>query len=107
MEMILLQSGGGGGLSLLFPLLIFAVFYFFMIRPQAKKQKEQSKFVKELEKGMDVVTGSGIVGKINKIEDGFVTLQVDSKTFIKFIQSAISKEMTDALQSSDDKSKKS
>jgi preprotein translocase subunit YajC len=106
-NIILLQTGGAGAINILFMVAIFAVFYFFLIRPQAKKQKEQTKFADQLEKGSEVITASGIVGKINKIEGNFVTLQVDTKTFIKVAKSAISKEMTDLLSSSDEKSNKS
>ena len=67
-NLILLQSTGAGTINILFMVAIFAVFYFFLIRPQAKKQKDQTKFVDQLEKGNEVVTASGIVGKINKIE---------------------------------------
>ena len=86
---------------------IFAVFYFFLIRPQAKKQKEQTKFVDQLEKGSEIITASGIVGKINKIEGNFITLQVDTKTFLKVSKSAVSKEMTDLLSTPDEKTNKS
>ena len=80
------------------PLLaIVVVFYFFFIRPQQKKQKQQDVFVKEMKKGDDVVTTSGILGKINKIEGDIVTLQLDSKTYIRIMKSAISKDMTDAI----------
>ena len=104
-DFIFLQAAGGGAFdptSLVFMLAIFVVFYFFLIRPQQKKAKEQTKFSDSLEKGMEVVTASGIVGKINKIEDPFVTLQVDTKTFIKFTKSAISKEMTEAIQTTNE-----
>lgn len=77
-------------------LLIFVVFYFFIIRPQSKKTKDQQTFTQALQKGDDVVTASGIFGKINKIEEGIVTLQVDTKTFIRVTKSAISKELTEA-----------
>ncbi len=93
-------------LNLLFPILIIAVFYFFLIRPQSKVRKEQDNFVNDLEKGKEVVTASGIIGRINKIEDNIVTLQVDTKTFIRITKSAISKEMTDALISGDDTASK-
>jgi preprotein translocase subunit YajC len=81
------------------------IIYFFFIRPQAKKQKEQKAFMANLNKGDEVITSSGIVGRINKIEDGFVTLQVDPKTFIKVLESAVSKEMTDFLNSPSEDSK--
>lgn len=96
--MMFLQSAGGSNMmNLILFGGILLVFYFFIIRPQAKKQKEQNKFATSLEKGKEVATASGIVGKINKIEDEFVFLQLDPKTFIKVFKSAISKEMTDAL----------
>lgn len=96
-------------MNIFFMVAIFGVFYFFMIRPQAKKQKEQNKFVEQLEKGNEVITASGIVGKINKIEGNFVTLQVDTKTFLKVTKNAISKEMTDMLgtTATDEKTNKS
>ena len=101
-NMMFLQSAGNAGMinMVLFGGILL-VFYFFIIRPQAKKQKEQAKFVNSLEKGKEVVTGSGIVGKINKVEDNFVQLQVDQKTYLKVLKSAISKEMTEALKKSD------
>ncbi len=105
---ILLQAGNGGGMmNIFFMVAIFAVFYFFLIRPQAKKQKEQNKFVEQLEKGREVITASGIVGKINKIEGNFVTLQVDTKTFLRVAKSAISKEMTELLATADEKTNNS
>lgn len=96
--MILLQSGNA--ITSFLPLvLMIVVFYFFMIRPQAKKQKEQNDFQNGLAKGDRVVTGSGVLGKITKLDDKTVTLEVDSKTYIRFAKSAISKEMTDGLAS--------
>jgi preprotein translocase subunit YajC len=106
-NLILLQTGGAGTINILFMVAIFAVFYFFLIRPQAKKTKEQTKFVDQLEKGNEVITASGIVGKINKIDGNFVTLQVDTKTFLKVTKSAISKEMTELLTTSNEKTNKS
>ncbi|MEM9919564.1 MAG: preprotein translocase subunit YajC [Bacteroidota bacterium] len=101
-EMILLQAGGAGDLLSQFgPLiLIVAVFYFFFIRPQNQKNKAQKTFVDNLQKGDDVVTASGIFGKVNKIEDDIVTLQVDTKTFIRFTRGAISKDLTEGANAS-------
>ena len=99
LNMIFLQSSGGAGMmNLIFFGGIILVFYFFIIRPQQRKQKQQGSFIKELAKGDEVVTSSGIVGKISKIEDNFVSLQIDQKTFIKVLKSAISKDMTDAIK---------
>lgn len=90
-----LQSTASSAYSFIFPALMLAFFYFFFIRPQIKKQKEQTAFSSELKKGDEVVTASGIIGHINKIEEQVVTLELDSKTFIRVVPSAISKEMTD------------
>lgn len=53
--------------------------------------------MEELEKGDDVVTASGIIGKINKIEDNIVQLEVGTKTYIRVTKNAISKEMTESV----------
>ena len=102
--MIFLQSSGGAGMmNLIFFGGIILVFYFFIIRPQQRKQKQQNNFINELNKGDEVVTSSGIVGKIQKIEDNFVSLQIDQKTFLKVLKSAISKDMIDAIKPKADK----
>ena len=85
-------------------LLMIVVIYFFFIRPQSKKQKEQTNFVNDLKKGTEVVTGSGIIGKITKVDETpIVQLQIDQKTFVKVLKSTISKELTDALDTSEAK----
>ena len=78
--------------------MIVIVMYFFFIRPQAKKQKEQAKFAADLTKGSEVVTSSGIIGKIVKLDENEVTLMVDQKAQIRFMRSFISKEMTDSFK---------
>jgi preprotein translocase subunit YajC len=105
--MVFLQASGGG--QSIFQLVIFGaifvVFYFFFIRPQAKKQKAQGSFVNEIAKGDEIVTGSGIIGKINKIEDKVIHLQVDQKTFLKVLKSTVSKELTEAYQAKEEEKK--
>ena len=71
---------------------IAVVFYFFMIRPQQKKQKEQKNFGEAIKKGDMVVTIGGVHGKVYGIEDNSVILEVDKSTKIKFEKSAISLE---------------
>ena len=85
-------------INLVFLGAMFLIFWLFLIRPQTKKQKEQRVFMDNIEKGQDVVTASGILGRINKIEDQIVTLEVGNKTYIKVVKSAISKEMTEQIQ---------
>ena len=97
--MIFLQAQPNPIMQFLPLIAIIFVFYFFFMRPQQKKQKAQSTFLDNLNKGDEVSTGSGLIGKINKIEDQIVTLQIDQKTFIRVLKSAISKEMTEAIKS--------
>ena len=69
---------------------LFAIVYFFMIRPQNKKQKEIQKFRNALEVGQDVITIGGIHGTIKRIEDNdIITLSVSTGVEIKFDRSAI------------------
>jgi len=73
------QPGAESSLmSIGFMVVIFIVFYFLLIRPQAKRQKEHKAMVDALNKGDEVVTAGGIVGKITDIADQFVTVQVAS-----------------------------
>lgn len=98
MLLILLQQGQGGLISLLPFLMVLFIIYFFFIRPQARKQKEQIAWTDQLKKGDRVVTGSGVVGKISKIDSEIITLEVGQKVFIPFVKGAISKDMSDALK---------
>src|SRR5688572_19058936 len=100
MFLFLLQAPSGGGLlGSLWPLLaMFVVVFFFFIRPQAKKQKDQVRFLEALDKGEEVVTTSGIIGRINKIEGSIVTLAIAEKTFVRITKGSISKEMTEAYR---------
>ena len=100
-DVLLLQGAAPGGGSMITTFLFFGamilVFWLFMIRPQAKRQKEQNTFLGSLEKGDEVVTASGILGRINKIEDDVITLEVGNKVYIRVTRNAISKEMTDTI----------
>ncbi|MFK7771093.1 MAG: preprotein translocase subunit YajC [Saprospiraceae bacterium] len=96
LDMILLQSAGNSFIQTLPLLVMVVVIWLFFIRPQTKKAKEEQTFITDLEKGMEVVTKSGMIGKINKIDDKEIQLQVDTKTFIRITRGAVSKELTDA-----------
>jgi len=76
-------------------ILIIAVFYFFMIRPQMKKQKEITAFRNSLAKGDKVVTTGGIYGKIVEMKDNTVLLQVDDNVKIRVDKAALVKDMSD------------
>ena len=97
---ILLQAAGPGAIpvqTIVMFGLIFVVFYFFMIRPQVKKQKDQKKFVEELKKGDKVVTTAGIHGRVVDVTDTMVTIDVDNSVKIRFDKSAISLEASKLL----------
>ena len=66
----------GGMMPLVFIVVMFAIFYFLLIRPQAKRQKEQKAMIEALNKGDEVVTTGGMVGRITDISDQYLTLQV-------------------------------
>lgn len=87
---VFLQMGGGSS-QMIMLVLVIGVFYFFMIRPQMKKQKEESKFRSTIEKGDKVVTVGGIHGKVISTQDTTVMLEVDSGR-MKIEKNAISKE---------------
>lgn len=70
--------------------LIFAIFYFLLIRPQQKQQQKHQKMVSRLSKNDEVVTNGGIHGTIVNTDEDTVTLRVDDNTRIKFQKNAIS-----------------
>jgi preprotein translocase subunit YajC len=82
-------AGGQGGMFIPM-IMIFVVFYFMLIRPQQKKQRELQDWLKSLKKGDEVVTTGGIIGKISGITDTVVTLEVQEKVRMKFLRSHIS-----------------
>ncbi|MDD4143090.1 MAG: preprotein translocase subunit YajC [Prolixibacteraceae bacterium] len=79
-------------------LLIIVIFYFFMIRPQMKRQKEVRKFRESLAKGDRVVTTGGIYGRIIEIKETTVILEVAKDVQIKVDKNGIIKDMTDAAR---------
>lgn len=85
-------------------ILIFAVMYFFMIRPQIKKQKQEKKFGAELKKGSKIVTKSGIHAKVVDINDNDNTCTVETMSGkLKVEKSAISMEMSQKLNNPEKK----
>lgn len=75
--------------SLVMLAIMFAIFYFLLIRPQQKRAKEHQELLANLQKGAEVETNGGIIGKIHNIADDTVTLQVADNVRIKFRKSAI------------------
>lgn len=93
---IVLQAQGGGLMSFLPLVLIIIVFWFFMIRPQMKRQKELKNFREALRKGDKVVTTGGIYGKVAEIQDYYIVMEVEGQVHLKIDKSAVIKDMTDA-----------
>jgi preprotein translocase subunit YajC len=77
---------------------IFVFMYFFMIRPQMKRQKEHKTFVESLKVGLEVVTSSGIIGKIVSITDTVITLDIGNST-IRVLKSSVSAELPNSSSS--------
>jgi len=75
--------------ALLFPIGLLVLFYFFLIRPQSKRAKEQKEMVSSLNKGDEVLTQGGILGKITKVSEGFITLEVSENVNITVQKAAV------------------
>lgn len=84
------QPGLAGFLPLI---IIFVIFYFLLIRPQSKRAKEHRNMVSALQKGDEVVTNGGILGKITEVEENFVTLEVANGVEMKIQRNAVSQLM--------------
>ena len=86
----MLQAQGGADYSFLIMMVaIFAIMYFFMIRPQNKKQKEIANFRKNLEVGQSVITTGGIYGKVKELEDNAVIVEIAPSVKIKVDRNSI------------------
>jgi preprotein translocase subunit YajC len=81
--------GGLGGNPIILMVLIFAVMYFIVIRPQSKRAKETQRMLADLKKGDEVVTSGGIIGRISGIKDTELTLQVQEGVRIRVQRSAV------------------
>ena len=83
-------ASGGVPFDILFIIVIFAVFYFLLIRPQQKRAKEHKKMVGALAKGDEVVTGGGLLGKITEVGDSFITVEIGRGTEVRAQRTSIS-----------------
>ena len=83
-------GGAGGGMESIFLIVaMFAVLYFLMIRPQMKRAKEHKAMVDGLQKGDEVVTAGGVLGRISKMGDAHVTLEIAPNVEIQVQRSAV------------------
>jgi preprotein translocase subunit YajC len=81
--------GGGDYTSFLMMIAIFAVFYFLLIRPQQKKAKEARAMLEALQKGDEIVTAGGVLGKISKLGDQYLTVEIAAGTEIMVQRGAV------------------
>lgn len=103
LQFIFLQAAGGqAGLipNLIFIGVILVVFYFFMLRPQQKKQKDQKLFRENLKVGDKVVTIGGVHGKIVELSGDTVVLDIDRGVKVTFEKSSLSDELSKKVQNS-------
>ena len=102
MMSLFLQAAAGerpGLLMQLFPfILIIVVFYFFMIRPQVKRQKELRKYRENLKKGDKVITTGGIYGKVAEVKESYVVIEIANNVNIKVDKAGIIMDMSDAVK---------
>jgi preprotein translocase subunit YajC len=82
-------SGDPGYIGLLPIVLMFVLLYFLMIRPQMKRAKESKAMIEALQKGDEVITAGGVLGRITKLSDGYVSLEIAPNTEISVQKSAV------------------
>ena len=83
------QPQGGGFGMLLFPIILIAIMYFLMIRPQMKRQKEHKAVLDKLSRGDEVLTSGGLAGVVTDIGDNFVTVEIADNVRIRVQKGAI------------------
>ena len=97
MYTILLQASTTSSTSMIYNVLlwvgIIGVFYFFMIRPQQKKQKDQKSFVENLKEGDSVITVGGLHGRVASLDGATITIEVDRGVKMTFEKSSIAREV--------------
>lgn len=101
------QAGQAGGLAGFLPIIIlFAIFYFLLIRPQQKKAKEHRDMIANLKKGNRIVTSGGIYGTITSMDDTTIGLEIADKVKIKLSRGNVAALVADNKPVQDDKEKK-
>ncbi|MBK6978267.1 MAG: preprotein translocase subunit YajC [Cytophagaceae bacterium] len=91
--MAILQLGGSNTSFLIMMVGMFVIMYFFMIRPQQKKQKDQQKMVDSLKAGDEVVTAGGLHGKVVSVDDTTVTLSAGGGAKLTYEKSAVARKI--------------
>ena len=99
-------GAGGGGSAMfvqIFPLiLIFIVFYFFLIRPQQKRAKDHEAKIASVQKNDEVVTGGGLMGKVIKVTDDYVEVEIATGVRVKAVKSTLSNVQSRSVKPAND-----
>ena len=84
-------AGGGdaGMMNILFIVLMFVIIYFLMIRPQMKRAKEQRQMIEALQKGDEVIAAGGVLGRISKMGEAYVTIEIAPNTEVNVQKAAV------------------
>ncbi|MDE6282497.1 MAG: preprotein translocase subunit YajC [Muribaculaceae bacterium] len=104
-NLVLLQAAGADYSGIIMIVALILVFYFMMIRPQQKKQKEIRKFRESLKKGDNIITAGGIYGKIKEIKDDSFLISVSDNTVLRIDKGSVYPSAADAQQQTENTKK--
>lgn len=79
----------GSATSIVLMLAMFAIFYFLLIRPQQKKAKEHQRMIDSVQKGDEIITAGGLVGRVTGISDRFLTIEISEKVRVRVLRSQV------------------
>lgn len=107
LQFISLQAAGGqnGMGSILMIVALFVIFYFFMIRPQQKRQKEIKKFREALGAGSEIVTAGGLFGTIKEVRDTYFVVEISSGVRVRVDKGSVYPSVSDANQAAQNEKK--
>ena len=87
-------ASGSGSMNILFFGALFAIMYFVLIRPQQKQAKEQQTLIAALKKGDDVITSSGILGKVFAVDEKVITVEIARDVKVRMLKSSVQGKVT-------------
>jgi preprotein translocase subunit YajC len=104
---VLAASATGGGASAMFVqifplLLIFVVFYLFLIRPQQKRAKEHEAKINAVQKNDEVITGGGLMGKVTKVADDYVEVEIATGVRVKAVKATLTNVQSRSTKAAND-----
>ncbi|MBL4743434.1 MAG: preprotein translocase subunit YajC [Cycloclasticus sp.] len=99
------EAGEPGFEGIIFPIALIAIFYFLLIRPQQKRNKDHKKMVAAANKGDEIITSGGVLGKITEVGDHFITLEIGANMSVQITKTSIASVMPKGTYKSAIKSK--